>query len=181
MGRLSLVCCCSTPLLVLREMLLSVLLLCQPGGSWLSPRLPKWLFEPLRVTNFPLVAAPDLGLPCFVGGEEGVCSPRADCGGARTVAGPCTLFKSVCCLEKISCNNNISQAVASFTNPVHPAREVGRPAGDLSVLSVLMILLAGQTPGHLHRHSKHHSRHLSAQVTDLTQNETFLAILFSPG
>ena len=93
------------------------------GGDWLSSRLPKWLFQPLQVINLPLVPPPDLGLPCFSGGEEGVCSTREQCSGARTVAGPCTLFKSVCCLENISCSNNISQPVASFSNPAHLGRE----------------------------------------------------------
>ena len=129
--------CFSLMLLVWREMFLSVLCclccLSQGGVSWFPPRLPRWLFQPLEVTNLPLVAASDLGRPCFSGGEEGVCSSRADCGGARTVAGPCTLFKSVCCMEKISCSHNITQPVASFTNPLHPARQVGKP-GVLSVL-----------------------------------------------
>ena len=128
---------------MLREMFLSLLLSCLSsqreveGVDWISPRLPKWLFEPLQVTNLPLMPAPDLGLPCFSGGEEGVCSTRADCGGARTVAGPCTLFKSVCCLERISCSNNINQPVASFTNPGHPGRQVDLVS---SLSSVLMIL-----------------------------------------
>ena len=119
---------------IMREMLILVLLSCLSchagaegagggPGAWLSSRLPKWLFEPLQVTNLPLVAPADLGQACFSGGEEGVCLARAECGGARRVAGPCTLFKSVCCLETISCNNNITQPVASFTNPLHPGRQ----------------------------------------------------------
>ena len=40
-------------------------------------RLPKWLHNPLQLTNIPLLPAMDLGRPCFSGGEEGVCTlPR---------------------------------------------------------------------------------------------------------
>ena len=57
-------------------------------------------------------------------GEEGVCTLPRQCLGERTVAGPCTIFKSVCCMEILTCNNTISQTVGRFTNPGYPDREV---------------------------------------------------------
>ena len=87
-------------------------------------RLPKWLHNPLQLTNIPLLPAMDLGRPCFSGGEEGVCTLPRQCLGERTVAGPCTIFKSVCCMESLTCNNTISQTVGRFTNPGYPDREV---------------------------------------------------------
>ena len=106
----------------MRELVLVLLLLLPAGGV----RLPKWLYNPLQLTNIPLVPALDLGRPCFSGGEEGVCSLRGECRATRTVAGPCTLFKSVCCMETLTCNNNISLAVGRFTNPAHPDRQVDK-------------------------------------------------------
>ena len=91
----------------------------------LTVRFPKWLHNPLQLTNIPLVAAPDLGSSCFLGEDEGVCTTWSDCRGDRKVLGHCTLFKSYCCKEAVTCRDNISLPVGSFTNPSHPRVEVG--------------------------------------------------------
>ena len=72
----------------------------------------------LRVTS----QIPDIGTMAMIkmmlkltpGGEEGVCTLPRQCLGEKTVAGPCTIFKSVCCMERLTCNNTISQTVGSI-------------------------------------------------------------------
>ena len=83
-------------------MILKIIFLLFPCS--LGVRLPKWLENPPRLTNIPFLPPTDIGQKCHSSGRVGVCADiRTGCREeGQTSAGFCTIFKSTCCVGKLS-------------------------------------------------------------------------------